>query len=193
MTTPEKHGHWEQRYSAKGRRRSQPSPFIQAQIDQLGPPGRALDIACGDGRHSLALARRGHTVTAIDFARAGLLALRRSAAAEKLSIEAIQADLETYPLPADTFDLAIKAFYLQRNLFASLKTSLKVGGIAIVETFLVDQREIGHPRNPAFLLQRGELGEVFADFTPVEYREGLFSTGREEAYLARLVARKTRA
>ena len=43
------------------------------------PRGRAIDIASGDGRHSLALARAGFPVTAIDFARAGLATLRVAA------------------------------------------------------------------------------------------------------------------
>jgi SAM-dependent methyltransferase len=66
---------WESRYRARpadgGR---PPSLFVVEQCRQL-PPGRALDVASGDGRHALYLARRGWAVDAVDFAHAGLARL----------------------------------------------------------------------------------------------------------------------
>ncbi len=186
---PDKRSHWEDRYSAPDRRIGSPSEFFEAVVPAHGD-GRALDLACGDGRHALALARRGYAVDAVDLAHAGLVRLRDRARREGLRIDAIQADLESYPLPERRYDIIVKTFYLQRDLFAAIKRALVPGGIAVIETFLVDQREIGHPRNPAFLLDRGELGRAFSDFEILESHEGLFETGRERAYLARLAARK---
>jgi SAM-dependent methyltransferase len=186
---PDKRQHWEERYADPDRQIGQPSEFFESVLPDHGE-GYALDVACGSGRHSIALARRGYRVEAIDLAYAGLRRLRDVAIAERLGIDTIQADLETYPLPERRYQVAVNAFYLQRDLFPAIKRSLAAGGLAIVETFLVDQREIGHPRNPAFLLERGELRERFSDFEILESREGLFRTGDESAYLARLAARK---
>jgi hypothetical protein len=55
----------------------------------------------------------------------------------------------------------------------------------VYETFTTDQAEVGHPRNPRFLLQPGELRNAFPDLELLSYREGFF----EGAHLARLVAR----
>lgn len=181
--------HWEARYASPARVTGAPSSFLQSLLPTLAP-GRALDVASGDGRNALALAKGGHAVTAIDIAGAGLARLRSQARDQGLSIEAIQADLEEYPLPIRYFDVAVVACYLQRSLFARVKDCLVPGGVAVVETFLIDQREIGHPRNPAFLLERGELAQAFADFEILVSEEGLFDLGGERAYLSRLAARR---
>lgn len=186
---PDRRRHWERRYADAARRPGAPSPFLQELLPSL-PPGSALDIASGDGRHSLTLANAGYTVTAIDLSLAGLSSLIRTARERKLPINAVQADLESYPLPTNRFDVAVKVFYLQRDLFGPMKASLRQGGVAVVETFLIDQREIGHPRSPNFLLERGELGTIFADFEILRAEEGLFQSGREKAFLSRLAARK---
>ncbi len=186
---PDKRAHWEERYSSRDRSIGRPSEFFESTVPRTSG-GRALDIACGDGRHSLALAQRGYSVHAIDLAHAALVRLRERARADRLQIEAIQADLEHYHLPEETYDLVVKTFYLQRDLFPAIKRSLVPGGIVIIETFLIDQREIGRPRNPAFLLDRGELRERFSDFEILKCQEGLFETGAESAYLSRLAARK---
>lgn len=190
---PERRTLWEERYADPNRTIGKPSEFVESAIVLANnPSSRALDLACGSGRHTIALARRGYAVTAVDLAFGGLQKLRRGAAAEGLDVDALQADLEQFPLPTERFDIVVKAFYLQRDLFSPLKSSLVAGGIAIVETFLVDQREIGHPRNPAFLLERGELRERFDDFEILACNEGLFHMAEERAYLARLAARKPR-
>lgn len=186
---PDRRSHWERRYADAARRPGTPSPFLQEILPSL-PRGSALDLASGDGRHSLHLASAGYAVTAIDLSLAGLNNLRRNAREQGLSVDTVQADLETYPLPAGRFDVALKFFYLQRDLFKAMKASLRRGGVAVVETFLIDQREIGHPRNPKFLLERGELGDLFADFEILRTEEGFLQSGHEKAFLSRLVARK---
>lgn len=186
---PDRRQHWEARYANPSRVMGAPSSFLRSLLPTLAP-GRALDVASGDGRNALALAKGGHAVTAIDISGAGLARLRTHARDQGLSIDVVQADLEEYPLPSRYFHVAVKAFYLQRSLFTRVKECLAPGGLAVVETFLVDQREIGHPRNPAFLLERGELVQAFADFEILISEEGLFDLGDERAYLSRLAARR---
>ena len=178
---------WEERYSARSAQGMEPSAFVVAHAASIH--GRALDLAAGAGRNTLFLARRGVLVEAIDIAFAGLQQLRAIATAEALPISLIQADLEAFPLPVERYDAILNIRYLQRSLFTPIQRALKPGGIVVFETFLIDQLQIGHPRNPAFLLQRGELRAAFAGFEILEYYEG--GVGAEpQAFLAQMVARR---
>jgi SAM-dependent methyltransferase len=181
---------WESRYGAgtdDGVR--PPSRFLVAVLPLL-PPGRALDVACGDGRNALYLARQGWRVEAIDFAHAGLARLLAIARRDGLSVDAVQADLEQFPLPRARYDVVVNARYLQRSLFGALKDSLRAGGTVVFETFIRDQQQLGHPRNPVFLLERGELAARFGDLDIIRYEEGRFETESGSAFLARLLARR---
>ncbi len=181
---------WEERY--QGRRDDPirpPSRFLQQHLHYV-PRGRALDVACGDGRHALFLARHGLAVDAIDFARAGLVRAREIARREGLAVHLVQADLESFPLPREKYAAAVNIRYLQRSLWLPLKRSLVAGGVVIFETFLRQQQGTDHVRNPAFLLEPGELSDNFADLDILLYQEGLFDSEGEPAYLARMVARR---
>lgn len=62
-------------------------------------PARVLDLCCGVGRHSLAFARRGFSVTGVDITASYLDAARESASAEGLCIDFIQADAREFQEP----------------------------------------------------------------------------------------------
>jgi SAM-dependent methyltransferase len=181
---------WEERYTAghDAPALEVPSEFLVAHADLLH--GRVLDVAAGAGRNALFLARRGCRVDAIDIAYAGLRRACDVAQAEGLHFAAVQADLETFPLPRARYDVVINIRYLQRSLFGPIRSAVKAGGLILFETFLIDQQALGHPRNPAYLLQRGELRAAFAGFEILVGDEGLFGTPPDAAYLARLLARR---
>jgi SAM-dependent methyltransferase len=182
--------HWEEKYAGRGTAPlAPPSPFVRESLASL-PPGRALDLASGDGRHALLLAANGYRVDAIDIAAAGLQRARAVARRRGLDIAVVQADLEEYPLPRERYDVVLNLHYLQRSLWPRIKRALRPGGVVLAETFLVDQARHGHPRNPAFLLSHGELRAAFADFEIVHHEEGLLPSGDGRAHLARLIARK---
>ena len=180
---------WEERYAEAGTSRDGPSDFLAAHAALLH--GRVLDVAAGAGRNALFLARRGIRVDAFDIALAGLQIAQTAARAEGVEVGLVQADLESFPLPRDCYDAAINIRYLQRSLFAPLQETVKVGGIILFETFLIDQHELGHCRNPAFLLQHGELRAAFSRCDILVYEEGLFESASQAAYLARMVARRS--
>jgi SAM-dependent methyltransferase len=179
---------WEARYTAPESRAEPPSAFLMTHADLVR--GRVLDVAAGAGRNALFLARRGNSVEAVDIAFAGLRRARAAALAEGLSLLAVQADLESFPLPHNRYDAAINIRYLQRSLFPGLQRAVKPGGVILFETFLIDQQARGHPHNPAFLLQRGELRAAFAGCDIAVYEEGLFEANGAPAYLARMIARR---
>src|SRR5258706_3504314 len=171
----------------------QPSAFLREVIElsawQL-PHGRAVDRACGQGRNSLYLAERGYSVVAVDISAVALQTGREKAEAKRLPIDWRQDDLEQIHLGETVYDLVLNSNYLQRSLVPQIKTSLRTGGVAIYQTYLIDQKEFGHPKNPDYLLGHNELLDWFRDFRVLYYREGKFSEGGEVAYRAGILAQK---
>jgi tellurite methyltransferase len=152
---------------------SQPEPFVVEMAPRLPHSGLALDVAAGSGRHSVLLGSLGLRVIAIDNSVAALKVLSATARGQRLQISAVAADLGCFPLPTAAFDLIINVNFLDRELVPRLKRALKTGGLLLFDTFLVDQAQLGRPRNPAYLLRHWELRELLADMDLLEYREGL--------------------
>jgi len=71
------------------------------------PPGRALDLGCGTGTSSLALARAGWTVTGVDFARRAITIAKEKAHTANLTIDFRVADVLHLPLLPDPFSLVL--------------------------------------------------------------------------------------
>ncbi|MGB3715610.1 MAG: methyltransferase domain-containing protein [Candidatus Promineifilaceae bacterium] len=71
--------------------------------------GSILDLACGPGRHSLELARRGFQVTGVDRTDAYLDEARNRAKNEDLVIEFVQEDMRRFVRP-DAYDGALSMF-----------------------------------------------------------------------------------
>jgi SAM-dependent methyltransferase len=83
------------------------------------PPGCALDLACGSGRHSIWLRERGWNVTGVD-----LLVPKIPGATM------IQADLEAreYTIEPDTWNLIVCWLYWQADLLPEIARGVRVGG-----------------------------------------------------------------
>jgi 2-polyprenyl-3-methyl-5-hydroxy-6-metoxy-1,4-benzoquinol methylase len=92
-----------------------PDEGTQSQVDfvveRLGlePGARVLDVACGHGRHSLELARRGFRVTGVDLSPRSLELAREAAKGESLDIEFVEHDARELDFDAE-FDAAINLF-----------------------------------------------------------------------------------
>ncbi|HKN13626.1 MAG TPA: hypothetical protein VJX68_10585 [Candidatus Binatus sp.] len=81
--------------------------------------------------------------------------------------------------------------FLDRALFPKFERALRPGGVLLVDTFLIDQAAIGHPRDPRFLLARGELRALADGFEIEEYREGLVTNSNgARAFRASMLARR---
>ena len=73
-------------------------------------PGRALDVACGEGRHALWLASKGWQVDAIDFSEVGLVKARAWGARQNLEVNWIIADVCEHNFPPRHYDLVAAVF-----------------------------------------------------------------------------------
>jgi len=181
---------WNARWRAKAADADwQVDPWLQ-RIFPLLQQGQALDVACGNGRNALFLAEHGFTVTATDYSTEALSLLRREAVARGLAITTRQIDLEAAPLlPAGPFDLVLQFFYLHRPLLQSLKTLLRPGGFMVLRTFSRAGSFPGGLANPDFVLNPGELPELFAGWEILLHEEGL-EPSKKGGSLAGIVTRR---
>jgi SAM-dependent methyltransferase len=77
---------------------------------ELGPATRVLDLACGHGRHTLELARRGTPVVGLDYSEPSLAAARAAADAEGLDVELVRGDMRELPFPDGSFAAVANVF-----------------------------------------------------------------------------------
>jgi SAM-dependent methyltransferase len=112
---------------------------VERAVRMLRPEGgeRVLDLACGSGRHSLELVRRGFEIVGADISPELLEIARRDAEREALDVTFVEADLRELEFEAE-FDLVLSLNdgaigYLEteaENLrtFEVISRSLKPGG-----------------------------------------------------------------
>lgn len=104
---------WDARYAASdlvwG---AEPNRFVEAELCGAAARGRALDLACGEGRNAIWLAERGWRVTAVDFSEVAIERARKLAERRGVAVEWRCEDLAAYVPPAAAFALVLIA-YLQ--------------------------------------------------------------------------------
>jgi SAM-dependent methyltransferase len=160
---------WNQKFEA-GKEFGPPSPLVRDYY-RLAPGGRALDLAAGTGRNADFLAERGFRVFAVDIADRAVSRLRKSAGPNLIPV---QADFDTFPLRAETFDLIVNCRFLDRKLFPYLRESLTPGGVLLFETAREsDLPGVSQPRNRDHLLRANELLHAFLSLRIVYYEEAV--------------------
>jgi len=100
---------WDERYAERQQWSSEPNALIAELLAGL-PPGQAVDLAAGEGRHALWLAGLGWQVTAVDFSAVGLG--RGAAQPDAERVTWVTADVTTWTAPPASADLVLVA-YLQ--------------------------------------------------------------------------------
>ena len=141
----------------------------------LLPKGRVLDIAMGAGRNAIYLAKMGFEVEGVDISSEAVNLAMESALKAGVTIRGQVVDLDKhYLIQEDTYDVILCFYYLQRSLISQIRKGLRLGGMVVYETFIVDQAQFGKPKNPDYLLKHNELLEMFREFRCLRYREGIF-------------------
>lgn len=165
-----------------------PSPWLIQNVDLLPRGGAVLDVASGRGRHALLMASAGFRVRAVDRDDEEMQTLRATAARLVTPVDADVVDLEaeSVDLGVAQYDVVLVFNYLHRLLVPALARALVPGGVLFYETFTTGQAERGHPKNPAFLLEPGELPELVAPLRVERSREG----DVDGKLMASVVARK---
>ena len=182
---PKEHG------PASADRLAGPSSWLVQNADLLPRRGKALDVACGSGRHALLLSAAGLAVRAVDRDSEAIGELKAAARRLGFRVETEIKDLETASpdLGDDLYDVVLVVNYLHRPLFPVLTRAVKKGGWLLYETFTTSQAERGKPTNAAFLLEPGELPGLVAPLEVVRQREGEFEGRMVSAVAARKPAK----
>lgn len=149
---------WDRKYAARDPLwTAEPNQFAVRELSDLSP-GRALDVAAGQGRNAVWLAARGWKVTAVDFSETGLAAARRLAADRGVEVEWIGADLREYAPQPDSFELVLIAYlHLAHADLAGVlrraRAALAPGGtILVIGHDLANLADgTGGPQHPAVL------------------------------------------
>jgi len=152
-------------------------------------PGAALDLACGPGRNALYLMEQGWRVTAVDGSAVAIQILRKRAGKENLAMDARVADLERgeFRIEPDAYDLICCCYYLQRDLFRSIKSGVRPGGLEIV---IVHLRSPDEPPEKPRRARPGELRNYFEDWEILHYYEGTSNEPEHHRPVAEIVAKR---
>lgn len=164
---------WDQRYAGDDLVwKADPNQFLVHEVADL-PPGRALDLACGEGRNAVWLARKGWDVTGVDFSAKGLLKAQRLAeASTHATITWIEDDVVTWAPQPDAFDLVL-VFYVhlrpgdRRRMLGHATSAMAPGATLLLvghdRSNLTEG--VGGPQDPEILL---DADEVVADLVTVD-------------------------
>ena len=155
---------------------AEPNRFLPPEVEGL-PVGRALDLACGEGRNAVWLATQGWSVTGVDFSDVGLAKAARLAADNDVIGVWIEADVTAWRPPTEGFDLVI-VFYLQlpaEHRRAAIRTA--ISSLAVDGVFLLVAHDLlnlsegyGGPQSPAVLTT---AEDVLDDITAAELELGV--------------------
>ncbi|MBI2604620.1 MAG: methyltransferase domain-containing protein [Deltaproteobacteria bacterium] len=162
-----------------------PASFLVESLP-LFPVGRALDIAMGEGRNAVYLAKKGFVVEGVDISEVAVRKAKRLAQDNGVRIRTVIADLNKYQIQPESYEVIMVFYFLSRPLIPQIKKGLKKGGIVVFENNTVDELKYDKTQNRAYLLERGELREMFKDLEILKYRE--IDNGKH--VVASLVARK---
>lgn len=149
---------WNARYAQKELLwTAEPNRAFAAEVREL-EPGRALDVACGEGRNAVWLAEQGWRVTAVDFSDVALAKAAKLASSRGVEVEWVLGDVLEYEPEQRAFDL-VSVLYLQLphvelvHALRSAADAVAPGGTFVVighdTTNLVDGH--GGPKNASVL------------------------------------------
>lgn len=168
---------WDERYGAGQQWSDEPNAHAAALLVDVAP-GRALDLAAGEGRMALWLAASGWEVTALDFSAVGLERGRARAAERGLDVRWQVADATTADLGEREYDLVL-VLYLHlpreqaRDVLARAAAAVAPGGRLIVLGHDRDnlERGVGGPPDPAVLYDVDLLGAAAAGLEVEQLRQ----------------------
>lgn len=143
--------------------------------------GVALDLACGLGANSFYLADLHYEVHALDISDVAIQYVKDEAKKRLLPIYPHLCDLIDWgnlDLPANTYDLVVITYYLDRSLFPFVKSIIKDNGYFFMETFYDSPLNVNKQISNEYKLQSKELLSIFNGWK-IHYYEENEQEGRQ--------------
>ncbi len=177
----------------------EPSSWIQKWESEIPCCGTVLDLACGEGRHSLFLQEKGHTVLALDRSSPSewdTQSLKSNSSKIEFQVFDLEENLgatKRFLKNQGPFSAIVVVNYLHRPLLSLLPTFLINDGLLLYETFMQGQERLGGPKSKDYLLLPGELRESFQDSLSVlAFEEGLGEGGFKQRYCGKKLSNPDR-
>jgi len=195
---------WDQRYSEPGYAYgTDPNEFLAASLKYLPAGGKVLCLADGEGRNSVFLARQGFEVTAVDSSAIGMKKTGDLAKEYGVQVHTVVADLAEFTFAPEQYDAIISIFChlpppLRKSVHNSIPSSLKDGGIFLLEGYTPKQLQYGTGGPPVreLLMNLGDIQEELSKLKALhateldrEIHEGRLHTGI--GAVVQLIAQKT--
>jgi SAM-dependent methyltransferase len=161
---------WNDRYARKELVwTAEPNRRFASEVGGL-EPGRALDLACGEGRNAVWLAERGWRVTGVDFSDVAIAKARQLAASRGVDVEWVVADVLEHEPGRRAFEL-VAVLYLQLppdELVPALRTAAEAvapGGTLFVLGHDTTNLEHGHggPKDSSVLFTPEDVVPALGD------------------------------
>lgn len=156
MTDEYSQTYWDDRYASKEQWWSgNPNATLVQECSGL-PPGRSLDVGCGEGADTLWLASRGWTASGADVSQVAVERCRAKAADAGLTATFEQVDIRDWTPPTDTYDLVHAHFMhfppdIRTPLFEAMAAAVVPGGsILIVGHHPKDTEHRAHGRADSY-------------------------------------------
>jgi ubiquinone/menaquinone biosynthesis C-methylase UbiE len=162
---------WNERYGATGLVWSAGPNALFSELAGELSPGRALDVAAGEGRNAIWLAEQGWQVDAIDFSAVGIDKGRQIAEKRGVQLNWMVGDVCHHEFDQEAYDLVAVLFLhtsaAERSVWLPrLSAALKPGGrmIYIAHDPSNVAQGVGGPQDPALLPSISELSEQLRGF-----------------------------
>jgi len=131
-------------------------------------PGRALDVAKGQGRNALWLASHGWAVTGFDISAVGIEEARKAAEKRGLHLEAILSAYEDFDWGKEKWDLIVFSYFFPQSVLPKIWEALRPGGLILIEGFHIDTAKV-RPVGGAY--HNNELFHVLRDYRMLTYED----------------------
>lgn len=162
---------WNERYATAELVWSESPNVFVAEVTGALPPGRALDLACGEGRNAIWLARRGWTVTGVDFSDAAIAKARHLAEKAQVSVDWMSENVIDWEPATRSFDLVVVCYLhlpheaMSRVLGHARRALAESGSLFVVGHARANLADgIGGPQDPGVLYEpedvTGWLGDL---------------------------------
>jgi SAM-dependent methyltransferase len=169
---------WDARYSEHDGAKwsGRPNGRLVAEVADL-PPGRALDVGCGEGADAIWLARRGWTVTAIDISALAVRRAREAAELAGTAVEWVCGDTLQTAFPARSFDLVSMQYAalpkaVGEAAVRALLDTVRSSGLLLAVYHDLDDEHREHMKSrgvdPADYVGADDLGRLLGDDFTVE-------------------------
>ena len=166
---------WDERYRGSELVwKAEPNRFVEEELAGLKPPGRAVDLAAGEGRNAVWLAEQGWEVDAVDFSAVALEKAEQMAAGRGVRLHTVRTHLTAWAPPEATYDLALIAYLHlpwpeMAQVLPRAATAVRRGGTLLLVGHDAANPEHGHggPQDPRVLYSAGQVADLWRPYADI--------------------------